>query len=102
LSQFIKMDEVSRIKDKKNIYSKISASLLAWICGLGSLMLIMSFTFSWMWAYTFMLEQGKDMEKLSKGFDFWLRIPVTFMALIILALISNVLDIQYKRNQKNG
>jgi Na+-driven multidrug efflux pump len=85
---------------KPEPYADIRDMLMAWSIGLAVIMLTISFTFSWFWAYLFLREYGADMEKLNPSFEWWFRIPITFLSLVTLTLISAALDEAKKKREK--
>lgn len=86
---------------KPEPYADIRDMLLCWTIGLAVIMLTISFTFSWFWAYMFLRDyMGADMEKLNPGFEWWFRIPITFLSLVYLTLLAAILDEAQKKRDK--
>jgi hypothetical protein len=86
---------------KPEPYADLRDMLMAWTMGLAVIMLTISFTFSWFWAYMFLRDYGgADMEKLNPGFEWWFKIPITFLSLVTLTLLSDVLDKVHKKREK--
>jgi hypothetical protein len=79
-------------------YAKLTAALIPQILLIAGIMLVLSYTFSF---YLILKELGTPTEPLQEGIAFWVRLPVTFIFLIWIALSSDAMDeIQKKREKK--
>jgi len=82
-------------------YAKLTAALVPQILLIATIMLVISYTFSFMLALVLLKEQGIDLMPMQKKIGFWFRLPATLVMLICLALTSATMDeIQKKRDKK--
>jgi len=82
-------------------YAKLTAFLIPHIVLIAVIMLVVSFMLSYNLALILLLEQGKDLTRSWNSIMFFLRLPVTFILLIWIALISAAMDeIQKKRDKE--
>ncbi|MBE3087128.1 MAG: hypothetical protein IMZ64_13025 [Bacteroidetes bacterium] len=86
---------------KPEPYADIRDALITQIAFIAVIMLVLSYVLSFSLALIFLKEHGTDLGPMWKGIGFWVRLPITFFMLIMIALTSAAMDeIQKKRDKE--